>query len=239
MKVSYCTTCRNRAHHLKITLPSNLHHAHPGDEFVVVDYGSEDRLGDWIRREYCAELRVGLLLYARVEEMSEFIPPHAKNIAHRLGSGEVLCNLDADNCVGDGFGDWLRQMFAAHESAVTGAESHGVGGGFGRIAMRREDFLRLGGYDERMRGWGYEDDDLVLRARAFGLHKLVTPPRLLHWLQHADDQRCIRDGGKGANRDGNKRLSDVALAERRLVANEGKPWGAAKMQINFCEERTL
>lgn len=39
----------------------------------------------------------------------------------------------------------------------------------GNAGMRREDYLRVNGYDENFRGWGCEDDDMGNRLRAAGL----------------------------------------------------------------------
>jgi hypothetical protein len=42
-------------------------------------------------------------------------------------------------------------------------------GFYGRIAMSKDNFMKLGGYDEHMKGWGREDGNLIMRALAMGL----------------------------------------------------------------------
>jgi glycosyltransferase involved in cell wall biosynthesis len=39
----------------------------------------------------------------------------------------------------------------------------------GNVAIWREDYERVNGYDENFRGWGCEDDDLRIRLRAAGV----------------------------------------------------------------------
>ena len=43
MKIVFCITCKNRAFHLKQTLPKNLA-GNPKSMFVVLDYGTQDDL---------------------------------------------------------------------------------------------------------------------------------------------------------------------------------------------------
>src|SRR6476660_4405577 len=72
MKISLCTTCMGRAHHLKQTLPRNLADsvdwARPeAVEFVVLDYSSPDDLAEWITTdpELRPYLEAGILKFAR------------------------------------------------------------------------------------------------------------------------------------------------------------------------------
>lgn len=168
--ISFCTTCMGRRVHLEQTLPNNLivlEEHWPRVELVVLDYASDDGLGDWIRASCGPHLESGLLRYARTDEPSEFHMSHAKNVAHRLGRREILFNLDADNFVGAGTFERVDAIFGAGNPCIVGSVS---GSDMrGRLALRREDFARLGGYDERMRGWGREDVDLVQRAKMSGL----------------------------------------------------------------------
>src|SRR5690349_14002109 len=95
MKRSLCTTCMGRAHHLRQTLPRNLADcvdwSRPGAvEFVVLDYGSRDGLARWITTD--PDLRpyldAGILRFARSEGHKHFRHSHAKNMAHRLATGD-------------------------------------------------------------------------------------------------------------------------------------------------------
>lgn len=181
MKISFCTTCKNRLHHLKETLPANLRQNPDGEgyevEFVVLNYGDEEGLHEWITTdpEMVAAMESGRLKYVRSEQ-PVFRMAHAKNMAHRMATGDVLCNLDADNYAGKNFAGALADFFSKHENAIL-SPSHRVSrhfppeerGFFGRMALPRKAFEQLGGYDESFKGWGGEDTDLARRARLMGL----------------------------------------------------------------------
>jgi hypothetical protein len=189
--ISYCTTCMGRRAHLETTLPANLAVlARHSDrvELVLLDYGSRDGLGAWVRERFVAELESGVLRYARTDEPTAFHPAHAKNVAFRLARGDVVFNLDADNFVGDDTCTRLDALFAAapRRFAVSSAQPD-VGG---RLAFCREDFAALGGWDERYQGWSIADFDLCERAReGLGLAQVdfVSGSALLH-----DDAERVR-----------------------------------------------
>lgn len=206
MKISFCTTCMGRAHHLKQTLPQNLldtvDWTRPDAvEFVVVDYGSPDDLVEWIETDPdLAPYRAhGILRLVRVQGPTHFRHSHAKNVAHRAASGDVVCNVDADNFVGAGFAAYLRAVFLRRPRAVVATNRFDRGlidpryqGCMGRIALRRTDFDALGGYDEsaRFRGWSAEDTDLLMRAvRSRLTPVLIRDRRFLEVLTHSDLER--------------------------------------------------
>lgn len=190
--VSFCTTCLGRRAHLEQTLPVNLAvlAPHAGRaELMLLDYGSRDGLGAWVRERFAGELAGGLLRYARTDEPTFYHPPHAKNVAFRLARGEILFNLDADNFVGEDTCERLDALFAAESRrfAVSSVQPD-VGG---RLAFLREDFAALGGWDERYRGWSIADFDLCERAReGLGLEQVdfVSGAAIRH-----DDAERVRN----------------------------------------------
>lgn len=220
MKLSLCTTCMGRAHHLKRTLPRNLADcvdwSRPDAvEFVVLDYSSPDDLAEWIATDPRLQpyLDAGILKFARSEGQTFFHHSHAKNMAHALATGDFVCNVDADNFVGFGFVDYLRAMFDRRPNAIVAANrfdnrlNRGVHKGcMGRVALSTDNFAMLGGYDEsdQFRGWAGEDSDLVIRAvKNFLRPVLLRDRRFLQVLGHSDLERI--------------RLTDFADAEAELA----------------------
>ncbi len=196
MKISLCTTCMNRVKHLKDTLLQNL--ANNPDmeglevEFVVLNYNSRDSeldkddpfldpvdMHEWMTTDpdMVEAIKSGRVVYARTEDPKTFHMSHAKNMAHRLATGDVVCNVDADNFTGEGFAAFLAEAFSKNPDIVINP-SHGISkrmpegetGFFGRVAISRQRFMGLGGYDEDYQGWGEEDTDFLRRAKLSGAH---------------------------------------------------------------------
>lgn len=207
MKISFCTTCMGRTHHLKQTLPKNIREnlpradkLDPDVEFVVLDYNSQDGLEEWIKSdpEMIEYMRKGILVYARTTEPQSFRMAHAKNMAHRLAKGDVLCNTDADNFLGPHFATELAHIFQqnpqviVHPARILGQNiSVDERGFFGRIAVTRKGFYDLGGYNEnRFKGWGCEDSHFLLRAYAIGLKPYsVFDKSFFETIGHGDSER--------------------------------------------------
>lgn len=229
-----------RLHHLQKTLPRNLadNESTPRLEFVVLDYTSLDGLGTWIRSNFQNEIKSERLVYARLEGQTSFQIAYAKNVAHRLATGDILCNVDADNYIGPKFGEFLREKFS--KSVNIFIHAPGTSGAGGRIALHAAHFHQLGGYDERFgSSWGYEDNDLLCRARGLGLRRVCIPPGspFVKIIQHGDDERLsfVTDKRKHWTRRRNKLLSDESLAASQLVANRNILYGDATVYRNFTE----
>ena len=227
-----------RRHHLEAVYRSNLEIAGqwPGVEFVLLDYHSPDGLADWVRTELAEWIERGVLRYFRTAEPRRFHVAHAKNVAHRLATGDVLVNLDADNFFGEGYAGDVAALFADGARVVADfADFHA--GCFGRIALRREDFIALGGYNERFTGWGYEDADLVHRAEAMGMTRRHFHPRHAQAIQHGNRERTRFTAEKRIYRNNrrNHAASDADVAAGRLVANAGRDWGRATVLPSFAD----
>lgn len=59
--------------------------------------------------------------------------------------------------------------------------------GCGLLCTHRTNFFKLGGYQECFQGWGWEDQDLLMRAMLYGL-QLQVIGSVIH-LSHGDAQR--------------------------------------------------
>ncbi len=202
MKISFCTTCMNRAKHLKETLPRNIRDNLDSTvdvEFVVLNYNSGDDLHEWITSdpEMVSYMEAGILRYGKTAEPEYFHMAHAKNMVHRMAEGDIVCNVDADNFTGKNFADFLGAVFADDLNIVVNP-SHKLfnlpgmeeGGYYGRVAISRDNFMTLHGYDEKLRGWGGDDVDIMQRAKGYGLkHMRITDPRFIHIIAHSNESR--------------------------------------------------
>lgn len=263
MKISFCTTCMGRLEHLKQTLPQNIiGNPNKGDlevEFVVLNYGDKAGMHEWMLRDPLVEeeIKAGRLVYAKTDQ-SVFRMTHAKNMAHRLATGDVVCNVDADNFVGEGFAQGLARVFAQDPNVITNpsysityeSEKQGGGGLFGRMALTRENFERLGGYDESYKGWGAEDTNLSRRARLLGVRYVrFEDDDFLKVIPHGDDERvenmftdealCEKEKEKvnfyktstGVKKIWKASADRLPLFVRSLAANGGTHFGLGSVSV--------
>jgi predicted glycosyltransferase involved in capsule biosynthesis len=171
-KVSFCITCMNRFHQITQTLPVNLSDNLPDKtdiEFILVDFGSKDGLKEWVLSNYKEELHSGYLQYLYTESLVTWHASIAKNTAHYFSNGEVVVNLDCDNYTGRRGGAFVMEQFDKFGNTLLLHQFSGVfrDGSCGRIGMRKEFFLKIGGYDESFLPMGYQDLDILKRLHMF------------------------------------------------------------------------
>jgi hypothetical protein len=90
--------------------------------------------------------------------------------------------------------------------------------GCGLIAAHRQTLLEIGGYKETLQGWGWEDQDLLLRAQLLG-YSICCMGSVLH-ISHGDG---LRNQGRQElpthTRDRNILLSTFAIARGELYGS--------------------
>jgi glycosyltransferase involved in cell wall biosynthesis len=248
-KISFVTTVMQRLGDLQQTLPVNLqlNAKYPALEFVLVDYNSKDGLGAWVRKNLMGQIEAGRVVYVRTDEPTHFSMAHSRNIGCRVASGDIVLNVDADNFTRDMNGATLSLCFAEYINLLANQQprkaffAKGKQLLHGRIGYYKDEFIDLlGGYDEDMVGYGWDDVDVLERAMAQGFmlmrfggqyySRLKTPDTkknenlLLPWK--VTEQR-------------NKKLSEHNYLAGRFMANRGRSWGAAHLVKNFTEEINL
>jgi hypothetical protein len=234
MKISFCTTCCNRFYQLQQTFEANLEliSRDAGTEWVILNFNSRDALHDFMM-ERLPDLP-GNVVYARDLIDRPWHSSIAKNVAHRLASGDVLFNLDGDNYIADAL-DLVRPQFANGIKGLhlwSGVRRDGT---FGRIAFAREVFYELGGYDESFHPVAFQDCDLLLRAVARRLPLASvrsSPDAALKNTKEATMMNCKLEGmsWKACNEENGKR-SHANIQAGRLVANVEVAWGRGDVEV--------
>lgn len=181
--VSYCTTCRGRLYQLRETLGQNLSVIGSDEEIVLVDYRSEDGLAAWVWENFESEILKGRLRFFEVLDEAPWHVAKAKNLAHRLGRGSFLFNLDADNFLCAEDAELIRSAYAKGLGCRQGTGDLRDGTP-GRIGIHREAFYEIGGHDEGLLGVLAEDYDLIVRAEAVGHRFLRLGPPTRFPLQN-------------------------------------------------------
>jgi glycosyltransferase involved in cell wall biosynthesis len=195
MNITMCTVVKNRSYHYKETILQNIKdNRDAGTDFLLLDYNSDDDLEEWVKKNLLVYIEQGIFSYYKTIEPMCFNRSHSRNMAFKLATGDLICNIDADNFTGLGFSSYVKQKFIVRENIILCAGGNDnellyadIGG---RICVRNSDFLRVTGYDERMSGYGYEDYDFINRLQMSGLEKtLISDRKYLHAIFHTVIER--------------------------------------------------
>lgn len=166
-RVSLIAACKDRRQSLSLALQA-WEEVDGVEEIVLVDWGSEDGALNGIPI-INGLLQSGKMTLIRVKEV-DWVLARAYNLAARFAVGEVLMKVDCDTVVDKGFLtkhpveegmfytlNWGNER-TENEKALRGV-----------WVARKDDFWGIGGYDERIMAYGYEDVDLYSRWTSEGL----------------------------------------------------------------------
>jgi GT2 family glycosyltransferase len=96
------------------------------------------------------------------------------------------------------------------------------------MAVRKEVYLKIGGYDEDFTGRSYDDDDFLHRLKALGLDITKVDAHCVHLYHKRQTLKETKDHDRVAH---NKKLFE----ERRglVFRNQGREWGVlhAKVEV--------
>lgn len=237
IKLSFCISHKNRFDFLRQTLERNLLDNQENQnevEFVVVDFGSNDDVGSWIKSNFQSELDKDYLKFWQVEGMDEWHASKAKNTTHLLASGSVLVNLDCDNFTGRAGGKRIIDAFlhATNELIYWQYSGKKLDGSYGRIALTKPSFLNLGGYDESFLPMGFQDGDLIARAVKSGLQLVKDRSKAYNQAIRHEKFKPASISWKRMN-EHNERLSAINIRNNEIVANQGKPKGLAERAVRL------
>lgn len=208
--IAFVVTCKGRLHHLKQSLPLLV--ASRPTEIVVVDYGCPDGAGDWVEREFAGVKLV------RVDDDPFFCLSRARNKGAAYVESDWICFIDADVLVSPGWSAWTHRFLQEGCFYKAGAEHRKRDRNiWGTVLCQRSAFNQIAGYDEIIRGWGGEDDDLYLRLRDSGLIESYIPPGYLTGVSHSDNERTEFHENK--NRAAQRDINHSYIAIKRFLAD--------------------
>lgn len=185
--VAIVAACMNRQGTLKKVLPTWLN-VKGVDEVIIVDWGSDPPLKPIVQPEQDKRLKL-----FRVNTESSWVLSRAYNLAVNLTKREYVIRTDCDYSLHpdilqahnlskteEGFysGNWI---LARNENEVHLN---------GAMIMKRSKFWNVGGYDERIQTYGWDDEDLYIRLRAANMKKLnISYDHVMH-VSHGDGKRA-------------------------------------------------
>lgn len=197
LKISFCTVCRNRLAHIKETLIRNIqdNESYPAVEFNLLNYNSDDGMEEWVRQDMIPFIERKIFNYFKAPGPACFDHSHSRNMLFKLSTGDIFCNLDADNFAGENFAFYINEIMNREGPARVMVRSKELKSErerntSGRVCMHRDSFFKINGYDERMKGHGFEDTDLIRRLVKSGVEPFVIEnDRYLQSVLHSQTLR--------------------------------------------------
>lgn len=247
MKISFCTTCMDRLYHLEQTYLKNIKNTFDHDvEFILLNYNSKDNLDDWVVENLSDDIEKKIVKYYKTTDPVYFVASHAKNIAYKMATGDLICNLDADNFILKGFCDFVLDEFQKNKNIILVSDSKDINGHqgcCGKIICKKEDFYNVNGYDENIYlGWGMDDTNFQARCRLYNNLEMVAIDK--KWSS------CIRHSN--IVRTKNFQLKDYSLSmsmsveitrsaceNKDYIANKDIHWGKANLIENFYKQISI
>jgi len=250
-RVAMVTTCTGRLAHLRETLPKNIADNRDYDNlvFVVLEYARKDfELENYIRMEHWADIESGRLVYYAHTDGEGFHVSLAKNLAARCGileGADILVTVDSDNRTGSGFARFVGfemgmgelGFFLCPDHYSIKKIPHGPfrpqRGYAGRLAIRVQDFVKMGAYDESFDTWRGEDIDIIARMQRIGFRMGFIPNSFLDVIPHGSDVRFKEYQHAKVF----ERAYEFKVISNRTetVVNYGN-WGCGTVYRNFKEE---
>jgi len=243
-KISLCIPCMNRAKEVRKAIQKNIENNadYKRFEIVLLDYNSTDGLEDLVKKHLIDYIHSGILTYYRTEEPEYWCPQHSRNVVMKLGSGDIINMVDANKFTTEGFATYINAVANQIERPAVFAKAMGKKSSksyfrlFGRIGFFKDDFIKLGGYNEQLSGYGWQDRDLLYRAMMLG-YTLGWYQEFLWRLrsEHGSSYFHPRNENILFTHDINCLISYSNLFAGQYIANIGKHWGKATVIKNFNE----
>jgi hypothetical protein len=150
-----------------------------------------------------------------------------------MASGDLLCNLDCDVFIPEGFCEYVLDVFSRNPRMVMAFKSEdgrGHNGCAGLVTASHEHFYSVNGYDESINlGWGYDDMNYQFRVRMHNGLDLFTPPPIVSCIPHSNEVRTANCQLKDIQEtmEVSRRICEEVADSSDYVANRGVPWGEA------------
>lgn len=161
-------------------------------EILLVDWSSSPPLATVVDDVGANDERVRVL---RVEAEQRWVLSRAYNLGVRTASYDKIIRLDCDYILAPDFvamhdlGGGGKFYAGNYKRARNENEVHLNGA----VVVRRQDFLRVGGYDERIQSYGWDDEELYGRLVDMGLEKKDVSYKHLRHIPHDDGERAQKD----------------------------------------------
>lgn len=185
--VSIVAACKDRNETLGQALTSWLK-MEGVDEVILVDWTSTVPISQTLSSDLLADARLSII---RVDGQVDWILTRAYNVALKVASRSAVLKVDCDTWIAPDFvathpliqdtfyaGDWTS-IDAGPSNAL---HSNGI------LFAMRGDLLSVGGYDERIVTYGWDDTDIVSRLSRTLSRRVLRYEEVRH-IPHSADLR--------------------------------------------------
>ncbi len=199
--IAFCICCMNRTHQLEETLLQNIQDNDDYDklEFILLDYNSTDHMEVWVKNCLSKYIDSGRLKYYKTDEPVFFNHSHAKNLVFKLSDADIVCNINCDHYTGKGFANFINDAYNENPDIVITPIPADIYNKtlrtppselWGKVCVKKSDFLAVGGFDERMIKYGNDDIDFINRLAANGTKKNpLIEEQFWKYISHGDEIR--------------------------------------------------
>lgn len=184
---SIVAACRNRQDTLRRVLPE-WRKVKGVKEIVVVDWSSDPPLKPIIDSQNDGRIKL-----VRVSGEKSWVLSRAYNLAVNNTNQEYIVRTDCDYSLkpdlieAHDLNNTINGFYSGNWNlARTENEVHLNGA----MIFKRSNFLNVGGYDERIQTYGWDDEDLYNRLRSRKLKKLNISYDYVSHVSHGDKKRA-------------------------------------------------
>lgn len=197
--ISLCTVVMNRFNHIVRTLKHNIELLYKFKGIIninLLDYNSEDGLEDFLYNQdwFKTAISDGILFYYKNYDQEFYHRTLPKNYIHSLSTGLYLINVDADNYVSESYLTYCLSKIRKENNFFLRPSLLSSPGSFGRIMIKAMDFKKIGGYNLKIKKYGFEDTEITLRLRKLGLNQCLAPYHLCNdSIEHSNSLRFLNE----------------------------------------------
>ena len=144
---------------------------------------------------------------------------HSYNLAIKYTDADMIVKADIDHVLLDN-----SFILECNEACRTGFLRGDVDSYFGLCAFTKSDFNTVGRYDERLKGWGYDDNSLYARLIKRGIQPYYyqTAKQYVYHIPHSNHMRTA-----------NYPIKNISLSQKRniIVSSQSSLSGESEYKI--------
>ena len=229
--ISIIACCMNRNRNLLLSI-SQWVRCKDINEIIIVDWTSTVEVKETIKDVLkSSKIKITII---RVTNASKWILTTAYNLAAKYTNYDKILKLDCDNFISLNFAkyhklDALKASSCFYSGNWEEARNENEKHLNGVIYLYRKDFFAVGGYNEYIQSYGWDDSDLYLRLKKIAINLYINNNHVSH-IEHSDLER-------GVVMENNNRAFKYIQTNRLLCELPETSWSASNEMSTFILEK--